>query len=96
MFVQSVVWGDNAFDQWGVELGKKLTESHPAGAEARRGQRPSPARSTGALGYVKRVAELSPAMRLPSVQRAVAVREENASGRTSVQCDFHATTGNSE
>jgi glucose-6-phosphate isomerase len=27
VFVQSVVWGDNAFDQWGVELGKKLTES---------------------------------------------------------------------
>jgi glucose-6-phosphate isomerase len=25
VFVQSVVWGDNAFDQWGVELGKKLT-----------------------------------------------------------------------
>ena len=22
MFVQSVVWGINAFDQWGVELGK--------------------------------------------------------------------------
>jgi glucose-6-phosphate isomerase len=27
VFVQSVVWGDNAFDQWGVELGKKLFES---------------------------------------------------------------------
>jgi glucose-6-phosphate isomerase len=24
--VQSVVWGVNAFDQWGVELGKKLCE----------------------------------------------------------------------
>jgi glucose-6-phosphate isomerase len=24
VFVQSVVWGINAFDQWGVELGKKL------------------------------------------------------------------------
>ena len=23
-FVQSVVWGINAFDQWGVELGKEL------------------------------------------------------------------------
>jgi glucose-6-phosphate isomerase len=22
--VQSVVWGINAFDQWGVELGKKI------------------------------------------------------------------------
>jgi len=27
VFVESVVWGNNAFDQWGVELGKKLTES---------------------------------------------------------------------
>ena len=27
VFVQSVVWGINAFDQWGVELGKKLAES---------------------------------------------------------------------
>ena len=24
VFVQSVIWRDNAFDQWGVELGKKL------------------------------------------------------------------------
>jgi glucose-6-phosphate isomerase len=27
VFTQSVVWGINAFDQWGVELGKKLAES---------------------------------------------------------------------
>jgi len=38
VFVQSVVWGINAFDQWGVELGKKLADSlapaleDPAGA----------------------------------------------------------------
>jgi glucose-6-phosphate isomerase len=24
VFVQSVVWGINAFDQWGVELGKQM------------------------------------------------------------------------
>jgi glucose-6-phosphate isomerase len=24
VFVQSVIWGTNAFDQWGVELGKEL------------------------------------------------------------------------
>jgi glucose-6-phosphate isomerase len=24
--VQSVIWGVNAFDQWGVELGKKLAD----------------------------------------------------------------------
>ncbi|MEG0558536.1 MAG: glucose-6-phosphate isomerase, partial [Comamonas sp.] len=29
VFVQSVIWGINAFDQWGVELGKKLaTQLH--------------------------------------------------------------------
>jgi glucose-6-phosphate isomerase len=27
VFVQSVVWGINAFDQWGVELGKKLCDA---------------------------------------------------------------------
>ena len=27
VFTQSVIWGVNAFDQWGVELGKKLAES---------------------------------------------------------------------
>ena len=27
VFVQSVVWGINAFDQWGVELGKKLAQA---------------------------------------------------------------------
>jgi glucose-6-phosphate isomerase len=27
VFVQSVIWGINAFDQWGVELGKTLASS---------------------------------------------------------------------
>jgi glucose-6-phosphate isomerase len=26
IFTQSVLWGINAFDQWGVELGKKMCE----------------------------------------------------------------------
>jgi glucose-6-phosphate isomerase len=26
VFTKSVVWGINAFDQWGVELGKKMAE----------------------------------------------------------------------
>jgi glucose-6-phosphate isomerase len=26
VFTQSVIWGVNAFDQWGVELGKKLAD----------------------------------------------------------------------
>jgi glucose-6-phosphate isomerase len=27
VFTQSVIWGINAFDQWGVELGKKLART---------------------------------------------------------------------
>jgi glucose-6-phosphate isomerase len=27
VFVQSVIWDINPFDQWGVELGKKLADS---------------------------------------------------------------------
>jgi glucose-6-phosphate isomerase len=40
VFTQSVIWGINAFDQWGVELGKKLCEQlapavqDPAGGHA--------------------------------------------------------------
>jgi glucose-6-phosphate isomerase len=40
VFTQSVVWGIDAFDQWGVELGKRLTEQlapaieDPAGGHA--------------------------------------------------------------
>jgi glucose-6-phosphate isomerase len=54
VFVQSVVWGDNAFDQWGVELGKTLTESFiplVQKPEQASGQSSS---LNGALGYVKR------------------------------------------
>ena len=28
VFVESVIWQINAFDQWGVELGKYLTKQH--------------------------------------------------------------------
>ena len=54
VFVQSVVWGDNAFDQWGVELGKTLTESFiplVQNPDAVSGQSSS---LMGALAYVKR------------------------------------------
>jgi glucose-6-phosphate isomerase len=54
VFVQSVVWGNNAFDQWGVELGKTLCESFiplVQQPEAVTGQSSS---LMGALGYVHR------------------------------------------
>ena len=43
VFVQSVVWGINPFDQWGVELGKRLATgierelAVPVSARGRRG-----------------------------------------------------------
>ena len=54
VFVQSVVWGNNAFDQWGVELGKTLCESFiplVQKPEAVTGQSSS---LMGALSYVQR------------------------------------------
>ena len=27
MFVEGVIWGIDSFDQWGVELGKKLAKN---------------------------------------------------------------------
>jgi glucose-6-phosphate isomerase len=54
VFVQSAVWGNNAFDQWGVELGKQLCErfipfvEKPATASAQSGS------LQGALRFVQR------------------------------------------
>jgi glucose-6-phosphate isomerase len=54
VFVQSVVWGNNAFDQWGVELGKKMCEAYiPLVEKPRSGQGLSSS-LVGGLGYVER------------------------------------------
>ena len=34
VFVEGVVWGINSFDQWGVELGKKLAREMETAGEA--------------------------------------------------------------
>jgi glucose-6-phosphate isomerase len=53
VLTQSVVWGIDAFDQWGVELGKKLTEQLvPAVENPTQGHAPAPM-----LKLLKRVAE---------------------------------------
>ena len=31
MFVQATIWGINAFDQWGVELGKTVAQAINSG-----------------------------------------------------------------
>lgn len=51
VFTQSVIWGINAFDQWGVELGKKLADSLAPAVE-----KPETAESSlqGLLAYVSK------------------------------------------
>jgi glucose-6-phosphate isomerase len=54
VFVQSVAWGNNAFDQWGVELGKTLTESFIPLVQKPESVSGQSSSLMGALGYVKR------------------------------------------
>jgi glucose-6-phosphate isomerase len=54
VFVQSVVWGNNAFDQWGVELGKTLCESFIPLVQKPESVTGQSSSLMGALGYVKR------------------------------------------
>lgn len=52
VFVQSVIWGINAFDQWGVELGKRVADSLASQVDS-----PSAASEptvAGLLGFVQR------------------------------------------
>ena len=54
VFVQSVIWDINPFDQWGVELGKKLADSlAPAVASPDAATNIDPA-VQALLGYVKK------------------------------------------
>ncbi len=53
VFVQSVIWGINAFDQWGVELGKKMAEKLAPAVENPHTATVDPALQ-GLLGYVSK------------------------------------------
>ena len=59
VLTQSVVWGINAFDQWGVELGKKLTEQLAPAVQDPRGGHPAPAAVMKLLATRGEVAALS-------------------------------------
>jgi glucose-6-phosphate isomerase len=48
------VWGNNAFDQWGVELGKKLCESFIPLVEKPQGVTGQSSSLMGALNLVQR------------------------------------------
>ena len=50
VFVQGVIWGVNSFDQWGVELGKDLTE--PIHTALSGGEHDSDASTTGLVSYI--------------------------------------------
>ena len=91
MFVQSVVWGNNAFDQWGVELGKKLCEQlHSTGAEARERQR-AVELADGGAGLRQAVAELKRGAGLRRLKHGV-----GKPLRYQYNARLCVTTGNSE
>ena len=54
VFTQSVAWGINAFDQWGVELGKKLTEQLAPAVQDPGGGHPAPASVMKLLATVEK------------------------------------------
>ena len=54
VFVESVIWGINAFDQWGVELGKKMADALvPSVEKPETATNVAPA-VQGLLGYVSK------------------------------------------
>ena len=54
VFTQSVVWGINAFDQWGVELGKRLAEQLAPAVQDPGGGHAAPASVMKLLGTVEK------------------------------------------
>lgn len=53
VYVQSVIWGINAFDQWGVELGKKLSKTMYSALKARDSDPQLDASSRGLIAQIK-------------------------------------------
>ena len=54
VFVQGVIWDINSFDQWGVQLGKRLA-SELEGAVAKPGGKPDPEAIAGALARLRQL-----------------------------------------
>ncbi len=53
VFVEAAVWNINAFDQWGVELGKELATGLQAVVEGRQGTEGLDASTAGLVGYLR-------------------------------------------
>ena len=54
VFVQSVAWGINPFDQWGVELGKKLCNGVLPAVRGQAGKDSLPEGLRGAMAWIQR------------------------------------------
>jgi glucose-6-phosphate isomerase len=54
VFVQGVIWDINSFDQWGVQLGKRLA-SELEGAVAKAGGKPDQEAIGGALARLRQL-----------------------------------------
>ncbi|MFO1318203.1 MAG: glucose-6-phosphate isomerase [Burkholderiales bacterium] len=55
VFVQAAIWGINAFDQWGVELGKQLADSLLPAVEGTGDAQALDASTAGLLGRIRAV-----------------------------------------
>ena len=53
VFVQSILWGTNAFDQWGVELGKELGKSVYQGLTERNPEPAADGSTQGLIDYFR-------------------------------------------
>ena len=53
VFAQSIIWGVNAFDQWGVELGKRLADRILPELDRDRPVDGHDASTNGLINYIK-------------------------------------------
>jgi len=53
VFVEASIWGINAFDQWGVELGKELATGLQPVVEGKRGVDGLDASTAGLVGFIR-------------------------------------------
>lgn len=57
IFVQSVIWNINAFDQWGVELGKQLAKAILPELQSEKNIKSHDASTNGLINYYKKLAK---------------------------------------
>ncbi len=56
VFVEAAIWNINAFDQWGVELGKELATGLQAVVEGKKGTEGLDSSTAGLVGYLQTLA----------------------------------------